>query len=50
MKQKLHFVQYAVGGVPSAFDCFLGKSDTQTLIRDLNLNFNDDSSTFIFVS
>ena len=24
LKQKLHFVQYAVGGVPSAFDCYLG--------------------------
>ena len=48
MKQKLHFVQYAIGGVPSAFDCFLGKSDTQTRFLDLeNLNLNDDSSSFI---
>jgi len=24
IKQKLFFVQYAVGGVPSPFDCYLG--------------------------
>jgi len=31
MKQKLHFVQYAIGGVPSAFDCFLVNRGLKTL-------------------